>query len=382
MNREEFINYLYNPQLLDKTSLEGIRGVLQRYPYFHTAHLLMVKNLKNTDDIHFAGQLNLSAAYAGDRDRMFKLVHDYLFSDKSTVSEKEKERGEVASPVENFTEDDTSEETVKSSGSDENREEEMAADEGSTAVPEEDKPAGGTSGEESLADRILREIQEYKRKKEGAGFADNEDLHVEEEGQLIKSDDGEEKAEAFAESAVQEDEPTSEDEGEVSKGKETDDLLEFDSGLLAEWGNEDGTAEEDSLSDGTYPFFKWLELLKPPETLWENKGFGKGKERSGSDDEADSGNEDDLIDRFLENKPRIEPREIPEDPGQEVDISGGSARESEELFTETLARIYIQQKHYQKAVYAYEKLSLKYPEKYSYFAKQIEEIKRIINQSH
>lgn len=52
-----------------------------------------------------------------------------------------------------------------------------------------------------------------------------------------------------------------------------------------------------------------------------------------------------------------------------------SVTENEELITETLAHIYFLQGNYQKALNAYKKLSLKYPEKKSYFATQIKLIK-------
>lgn len=47
------------------------------------------------------------------------------------------------------------------------------------------------------------------------------------------------------------------------------------------------------------------------------------------------------------------------------------------LMTETLAKVYLEQGHYEKAITAYEILSLKYPQKSSLFANQIKAIKQI-----
>jgi hypothetical protein len=56
-----------------------------------------------------------------------------------------------------------------------------------------------------------------------------------------------------------------------------------------------------------------------------------------------------------------------------------SVAENDELITETLAAIYFQQKNYNKAQQAYQKLSLKYPEKSVYFAARIKEIEVLKN---
>ena len=54
-----------------------------------------------------------------------------------------------------------------------------------------------------------------------------------------------------------------------------------------------------------------------------------------------------------------------------------SLTENNNLMTETLAKVYLEQGHLEKAITAYEILSLKYPQKSSLFANQIKAIKQI-----
>jgi hypothetical protein len=54
-----------------------------------------------------------------------------------------------------------------------------------------------------------------------------------------------------------------------------------------------------------------------------------------------------------------------------------SVTENDSLMTETLAHVYVEQKKYEKAITAFTILSLKYPEKSSFFALQIEAIKKL-----
>jgi len=91
---------------------------------------------------------------------------------------------------------------------------------------------------------------------------------------------------------------------------------------------------------------------------------------------AQKPDKNDLIEKFIENNPRMQPQQDDRPP---VDISEDSVKENDGIFTDTLAKIYIKQGYYTKAIFAYEKLILKYPEKSDYFADQIEEIKKFTN---
>ena len=60
-----------------------------------------------------------------------------------------------------------------------------------------------------------------------------------------------------------------------------------------------------------------------------------------------------------------------------IQMAQKSLEENNILMTETLAKVYLEQGHYNKAITAYEILSLKYPQKSGLFADQIKAIKQI-----
>ena len=79
----------------------------------------------------------------------------------------------------------------------------------------------------------------------------------------------------------------------------------------------------------------------------------------------------DLIDKFLENNPKL----TPIDKDAKIPAVEVISEDTSLLMTETLARVYLEQKKYLKAIQAYEILILKYPEKSSFFANRILDIK-------
>jgi len=122
-----------------------------------------------------------------------------------------------------------------------------------------------------------------------------------------------------------------------------------------------------------YSFEQWLSLSKSPQEVKNIENTEKAtdfrQEMSLKDHKMAK------IDAFLANNPKMDPQNKSR---ENVSIKDPHKINKEALMTETLARVYLEQKKYKKALQAYKILSLKYPEKNSFFASQIKSIQKLI----
>jgi hypothetical protein len=122
----------------------------------------------------------------------------------------------------------------------------------------------------------------------------------------------------------------------------------------------------------THSFNEWLKLTQAQPI----------QRKDNSQEEKDAGaspikRKFHLIEKFIQDQPKLKPKEGTD---MNLDLSEPYTRPVESLMTETLARVYWQQKNYKKAIQAYKILILKNPEKSGFFADQIRAIQKMIKE--
>jgi hypothetical protein len=131
-------------------------------------------------------------------------------------------------------------------------------------------------------------------------------------------------------------------------------ILTFNRSILRNWLYSDEIKDnQNKVKTEKYSFLDWFDVI--------NDDMPKVDEKF------------DLIDEFIKNSPKIK-------INNDYDVKSSFKTDQkikDELITETLAKIYVKQEKFNKAIKAYEILSLKYPKKSSFFADQINDINKL-----
>jgi len=318
LNSENFTYLLANPQKLTSEDLDALADVIKKYPYFQSARALQLKSLKNQESFLYNDALKLAAAHTTDRDILF----EYITSERFI-------QNEISQTI---LQHDTSINEIKVISED-------------ISAQMDDENALQLKVEMQKAEDILNP-ELFQRK-------------VQSITNLVKR-----------ENAIPEE-----------KHEEPPTILETDKPLEFE-------------KSDTHSFSEWLKLTKatPIERIQDKKELESENPSEKVNIKADSNEQDEaeeqkewktrLIDRFIQEKPKITPSETTGNTAKKgVDVNDVSAfpQSSESLMTETLAKVYLQQKNYKKAIQAYKILILKNPEKSGSFADQIRAIEKLIN---
>ena len=113
-----------------------------------------------------------------------------------------------------------------------------------------------------------------------------------------------------------------------------------------------------------HSFSEWLKLAAA-------KPVKRGQ--NSSEEEEPRNRKFELIEEFIAKSPKINPTKS----AKKINLAEEHLTAPEALMTETLARVYLEQKNYKKAIQAYKILILKNPEKSGFFADQIRAIEKL-----
>lgn len=379
MNRSQFIGYIQKPEVLSAESVFVLGNLLKEYPFFQTAQLLYAKNLFNENSIQYANQLKMAAAYSADR----KVLYDLISPKLKVVKEengKLEDRNQESGVVENTQKKFISESSIV---------EEPVVDE----ISQDKLIKNFEQKVEKLLDEKLEKLS--VKLEESTKAIEQRLTDVEQQAEVQQTE--------ASEPLVSEIKPPKdiqlvysiEKEFGINRGEQIDagsiddmskDVINeaIDASVEVEMARKmfeekqkrqdkkeqpvkaevgQSVNEEQGLDkNAVQPFSKWL----------------KNTKRIGQDREVGRRQIFELIDKFIQEDPRISK------PKTEFFSPEAKARKSlemdENIITETLAKIFVKQKNYYKAIRAYETLSLKYPEKNAFFAAQILEIRKLINQ--
>ena len=317
MNRNDFLNIMEGSGRMNRQMVGDVYELINIFPYFQSAHMILLKGLQSSEDVKFEKQLHESSLHIADRE----VLYYYLTNDSGgTVSEPEQAKNTDA--------DNIKDEVINSEGDDYSNQQTVIE----SAKNSEDLISKIEQDEGII--NLLTNADEQSSPAKSHSILIGSDTDDEDSGGIILINDNlpEEENEMifYMDPGITTDEPP--------------ELLELD-------------------IDEKIPV---QEETRQQEINNDEHGKSEKKQL-----------QSELIDKFISENPRIEPNREKTDAPQE-DISKPFVEETGAFVTETLALIYINQGYYSKAIDIYEKLSLKFPEKSSYFASQIEMIKEFI----
>jgi tetratricopeptide (TPR) repeat protein len=317
MNVTEYIQLINKPDAIHEKQTEALEKIVQEFPYFQSARALYLKGLYNQNSFKYNYALKITAAYTTDRSILFDFISSDTFAtiQKGLFDQKAAEVSDI----------DVNESEVVS-----------------------DNPKLEIR-ENTVEQSILTSIKEATLPV------------VELEVPKITIDD-------FV--GIPEQAET------IERAVEENITEDSNSNVLAEEKLEIGKPLSFSLTE-RHSFQEWLQLskLKPIERVEQQEQINISEPEPTSEVNFEKQKKNVLIDKFIENNPKIPP--IKKDVEIPAIFYEPSHADNSSLMTETLARVYLEQKKYQKAIQAYEILILKYPEKSSFFADRILDIKHL-----
>jgi len=342
LNVTEYTYLLNHPNAVNEKQAKALELVIESFPFFQSARALYLKGLYNQDSYKYNFVLKQTAAHTIDRSVLF----DFITSDEFTIIDKnvyERKLNEL-----------------------------MLLDVHSSEVLTQEIETLSSSTDIGTKDDLIQSedevLKEYTEEETTTVVSDKENLleqpffSLTENEEIVDIEDIEESGAIVIENTL-----------ELPTISEKTDIIESVESQIETEENLQIGKPLNFQKEEKHSFEEWLQLtrVQPINRIFQEKNQNITPEKPVKTEEKKR-NKLELIDKFIELNPKIPPVKEVIEPSKPIEIPDTS-----HLMTETLARVYLEQKKYQKAIQAYEILILKYPEKSVFFADRIRDIKKL-----
>jgi tetratricopeptide (TPR) repeat protein len=329
MNKAELLKLIRDPQLLDKQQFAALKRMEGDFPYFQSLQVLLAKALANQKHYDFNRQLQKTALSVPDREVLYRYIHDLSANESIEVQPETEFIPSVSESLIVLEEDKTPEKSI---------------------IEESKEPVSETK----VPETILPETEE--RTPEIIAVAEPVSVSIPEPEPEIPLT-------PLVEVPVV----------PIQEKVSFNEVHTFSEWLKLSIPKEENI--ESHLIDVTFSVDAEAgEPVSDAPVVFTEQEHEKEKEKEKGKDASNLNDFESILDRFIRESPRISrPKAEFYSP---ANMAKQSVEEDEDLVTETLAKLYMQQGHYKKAIRAYEKLCLIYPHKMAYFADLIQRIKQ------